>query len=167
MILGSIQLPVSAVNGMPVGDSWSYASHAVIEGPEKKQFVARNGRTINLSVKLHAATSAKSPEALHAELVALGDAHEALVLQENNGRIRGTFVIEAVDMTPIQKLPDGTIIAMSLTIKLTDPGLERALDIPAKPIATVGTTAVTTSVPKAEDRSTPVEGHTPLMIARR
>lgn len=165
MILGPLTLPITAVNGMSVAKAWTYAAHAVIEGLQRKQFVAREGDNLSLSCWLHAEQI--PPKETIDLLTELADAHEVLVLQERDGTIWGQFVIESLDVTPVWKLRDGFLVCATVEIKLGDPGLERGLVIPPPAVAVQGTKATTTSTPNNEDTSAELESVSAQQIARR
>jgi phage protein U len=165
MILGPLKLPVIAINGMSLAEAWTYASHAVIEGKQRKQFVSKEAPNLSLSTWLHAEHI--PVDQTIDQLRALADAHEVLVLQEPNGKIWGQFVIESLDTRPVWKLADGFCVCATVEIKLGDPGLEGGIVVPPLPVAVVGTKAATTSTPKAEGTSAGLDTVTPQQIARR
>jgi phage protein U len=148
MILGDLVLPALAVKGLGVDDAWEYAAHAVIEGKPRRQFVAPDARGIPLSLYLHAEFI--HPQQTIDRLRAFADAGEVLILQALSGLIYGHFVIEGISLRPKWTLPDGTIIATGVEVKLVEPGLETLLEVPA-PIAVDGATSDTTNDPPPED----------------
>lgn len=164
MILGPIRFPTIAVLGYGDDEDWDYGAHAVIEGPERRQFVAKKGKPLTLSLKLHAEWMA--PQDTIAVLKDLGDEHQVLPLQRLDGRLIGQFVITSVKARPIWTLPDGFLVLATVDVTLVDPGLEQQVQIP-KPVAVVGTSSNTTTTPKAEDTTIDLDELTPQQIARR
>lgn len=163
MILGPLRFPNIAVVAISDEDGWDYAAHSVIENVERRQFVAKRGKPITLSLKLHAEWM--DPQETLDELRELADAHEVLTLQSISGRLLGQFVIEGISSKPLFILPDGFIVSMSVDVKLVDPGLEESVPLP-EPVAVMGTLIVTTTSVKEEDTSTPKDEVTPQQIAR-
>jgi phage protein U len=165
MILGPLRFPTIAVVGFNDDDAWTYASHAVIEGKPRKQFVGDEAKSITLSLKFHI-DFGMDPGDLIAVLKDLASEHGVHVLQELNGKLIGEFVIEAVHVKPRWKLPGGFLAYADVDVVLGDPGLEQNLVI-AKPVAVVGTSSTTTSTPKAEDTTIDLDEVTPAQIVRR
>lgn len=166
MWLGTLAIPAKAIRSMPRRRGWSYASHDVIEGPPKSQFIAPGAPELTLSLFLHA--SFCEPKAILDALVALADAGEVCVLQSESGTIHGQFVIEGVSDDPKWTLPDGTLVAVTVDVTLSDPGLDGVLAIAEpKPLATSGNAADVQSNEPAEDRSRAANDVTPAEIARR
>lgn len=165
MIFGWLEIPNMAVKALPRGRTWSYAKHEVIEGPTRAQFVADGAPTATMTLFLHA--SFCNPKAILDALDAMGDEHEAQVLQEDGGVILGQYVVEAVNDRPIWKLPDGTLLACEVDLQLSDPGLDTALALrTTPPMGVEGNARETTSEPKNEDMTRPAEDFTPAEIAR-
>jgi phage protein U len=148
----TLQIPKLAIRTAGTSFAWQYATQAPIEGVEKRQFVGRNGQPFNLSLYLHAEFI--DPTATWNALWRMGESHEVLTLQEDDGTLLGDFVIEALDENTLMKLPDGFVVARTVTVKLAEPGLDAdaatAVAV-ANAGAVEGTKMPTTTTPKAED----------------
>lgn len=122
MLLGWVIIPDIAVKAYPRSRSWSYASQASIEGPERSQFVAVDAQTQTLSLFLH--VDFCRPKEILDQLIMLGDQHDAQILSTEDGMILGQYVVEKVTDTPRWTLPDGAVLACDVEISLSDPGLD-------------------------------------------
>lgn len=151
MIVGTVQIPNICITGMTGPKAWDYAEHAVIEGKKRRQFVAVDAVETTISAFLHVDLGV-IPDDVVGLLEELADATEVLTLQSESGRIFGDYVITGVESTPVWQLPDGSVIACRLVVKLVEPGLEQVL-VPPAPIAVTTTTRDTTTTPKGEDTS--------------
>lgn len=165
MFFGPLILPARAIRAMPRQRGWTYAPQEVIEGPPKAQFIAPDAATLTLSLFLHVEFC--NPKQVIDALVAMADAHEAHVLQDESGLVHGQYVVESVNDDPRWTLPDGTVLAATVDVTLSDPGLDELLAIARpKPIATEDTAADTKAEPAPEDRSRAPDDVSPAEIAR-
>lgn len=164
MIFGSLVLPTVAIRTLPRRRSWSYAMQDVIEGPPRAQFMAPGTTESTLTLFLHASYCA--PKQVLDALVAMADAADAYTLQAESGEVLGQYVITSVDDDPKRTLPDGTVIATTVTVALADPGLDGLSLPPSAPIATDATATNTVDEPIVVESTGVPEDVTPAEIAR-
>ena len=164
MFLGPLELPTLVVASMTFSDGVTYAAQAVIEGKPRMQFVAPNARVTSIVCALHVRFI--SPKRFIDNALALMGAREILTLQEESGVLYGDFVIDKVDWQPRAKFPDGTLMAASCTLALSDPGLDRPNDVRPRPMGVVGEAVDIVTKPKVENTSRPIDSVTPAEIAR-
>lgn len=154
MILGDLRLPTGTVKGLNPKDGWTYATHAVIEGKPRRQFVAPDGRAVSLSLFLHAEYI--NPQQTIDRLRSWADASEVLVLQADSGVLYGQYVIESIDVRPTWTLPDETIVVCDVEVSLGEPGLETLLEVPTPEATEANATDTvdegpTETIPEGED----------------
>lgn len=125
MILGWLEIPNMAVRSLPRSRGWDYAKQGVIEGPPRAQYVAEAETSMSMSLFLH--VSFCRPKEILDALMAMGDEHDAQILQSDDGTILGQFIIERIDDKPRWTLPDGALLAVDVDISLSDPGLDTQL----------------------------------------
>lgn len=172
MIVGTLRIPsICVVAWKPGAATVTYATHEVIEGKPKKQFIAEDSRTAVVSLYLHRQLGV-DPVAIREALEATMLAREVIAVQEDGGTVLGTFVITSVQPSATWKLADGFVMSERLDVSFDDPGLERELVPAAKPLAVAGTSAgggpsATTPSGASEDLSKPAGTWTSGEIARR
>lgn len=165
MLFGSLALPPKAIRSLPRRRDWTYASHDVIEGPQKAQFVSAGAGDLSLQLFLHADFC--DPKEIIEALVMMADSAGVHVLQSESGVVHGQYVIESVNDDPRWTLPDGTLLVATVDVGLRDPGIDEVLALARpKPIATADAATDTQAEPPPEDRSRAPDEVTPEEIAR-
>jgi len=157
-----IQIPTIAIRSAPGRDSWSWATHEVIESKARKQFTGKASREFTLSLFFHVEFIAPRPTITRLRQIA--DAAEVFQLWTTSGGYWGTYVIENVDDRPVWTFPDGRIIAAYCDLTLRDPGVE--VEVKTRPAALVTTAQDTVTEPVAEDASGDPADVSPPDIAR-
>lgn len=157
-----IQIPTIAIRSVPGRDSWSWATHEVIESKARKQYTGKAPRDLALSLLLHVEFIPPRPTVTRLRQIA--DAAEVFQVWTSSGGYWGTYVIEGVDDRPIWTFPDGRIIAMTCELTLRDPGVE--VETKVRPAALVSTAQDTVAAPLEEDTSAAPDDLSPEEIAR-
>lgn len=158
-----LTLPAMALRGVRGGDGATWASHEVIEGKPRKQFIGPAGADLGLSLYLHVAFIAPRPTLTR--LRQLCTTGEVFQLWTDSGAMWGTFAIEKVDHSMVWTLPGGQVIAMRVELALGDPGIPGPVEL-VRPLAIAGNAVNTTPTRAPEDLSRPAADITPQEIAR-
>lgn len=162
--LGTVLLPSLSVVGVSMADGSTYATHEVVEGKPRRQYVGEQAPELALSLKLH--VEWVDPDTLLTTLSAMRTSHEPFELTTVGGARWGTFVIEAMQERPVWLFDDGSRGCTMVDLRLVDPGVSVLAERPRPAgVRDVAEDVVTT--PKGEDTSRPIGSVTPQEIARR
>lgn len=118
-LLGNIQFEsLTSPESLSRTDATIYAKHNRASGKANLQPIANELEEIAFGLKLRAEYC--NPTQIVIQLKESKDKFEVLPLVMGNGRYLGDFVITSMIETPIQCLPDGTVIEMTIQITLQE-----------------------------------------------
>lgn len=162
--LGDLALPVMAVRSVSGSDGASWSSHDVIEGKPLLQWTGPTSRDLSVSLYLHVAFI--NARATLNALLALAALGEPFAITTAAGRVWGRFVLRDVQYKFVWFLKDGTPLALTADLSLTEPG---DADSPPAAIPPALEAYATPEVLAAltEDTSGDPDDVTPAEIVRR
>jgi len=127
--LGPVELEARAVLGFNPGSwRWEWAEHATIESLPALQLIARAARRPQIVVSQHPLIGLGAFQL--AQLAELGARGLVMALQMGSGQLIGWFVIEELVPSAAWTLPDGTLLAGSLVIKLIESRTPEGIESP-------------------------------------
>ena len=128
-ILGKMAIDVLASPaGMSRSDPYTYADHAVIEGPPRLQWTGDGPTELQLDIRLHAWLD--DPAAQLTAIEAMAGSHRAHALVWGDGRAAGHYVITRLATTVRRQDHLGRLESADLKVTLKRDATPRAADEP-------------------------------------
>lgn len=117
--LGNIQFePITSPDSINRTDTTTYAKHSLASGKPRLQPIANELEEISIGFKLRAEFC--NPTQIVLQLKAAKDVFEVMPLIMGNGRYLGDYVLTSLTETPVQCLPDGTVVEMTIQVTLQE-----------------------------------------------
>lgn len=116
-VLGNIIFqPLNSPQSFESSRGWDFAEHKTIESAPKLQWIGEALEEVSLDILLHVLVN--NPAVDRATLYAAAGAHRALALVWGNGQHRGYYVITSIAESASKLGGDGSIISLTLKLKL-------------------------------------------------